>query len=68
MPRKDFTQNAFDVFKQATREEPKPAPKPIREASRKGGLKGAAVRAAKLSPEQRSEIAKKAAQSRWKKP
>ena len=34
---------------------------------RLGGLKGGKARAAKLTPEQRSEIAKKAAQSRWKK-
>lgn len=33
---------------------------------RKGGLKGGAARAAKLTPEQRSEIAKKAAAARWK--
>ena len=32
---------------------------------RRGGLKGGKARAAKLSPEQRSEIAKKAAQARW---
>jgi hypothetical protein len=32
---------------------------------RKGGLKGGLARAAKLTPEQRSEIAKKAAQKRW---
>jgi len=32
---------------------------------RKGGLKGGKARAAKLSPEQRSEIARKAAQARW---
>jgi hypothetical protein len=32
---------------------------------RKGGLKGGAARAAKLTPEQRSEIAKKAAAARW---
>ena len=31
-----------------------------------GGLKGGKARAEKLSPEQRSEIGKKAAQSRWK--
>ena len=35
--------------------------------SRKGGLKGGATRAASLTPEQRSEIAKKAAQGRWDK-
>lgn len=31
-----------------------------------GGLKGGKARAAKLTPEQRSEIAKKAAKIRWK--
>jgi len=34
---------------------------------RKGGLKGGKARAEKLTPEQRSEIARIAAQSRWKK-
>ncbi len=34
---------------------------------RKGGLKGGKARAEKLTPEQRSEIARVAAQSRWKK-
>jgi hypothetical protein len=33
---------------------------------RKGGLKGGKARAAKLTPQQRSEIAKKAAESRWR--
>lgn len=33
---------------------------------RKGGLKGGAARAAKMSPERRAEIAKKAAKARWK--
>jgi hypothetical protein len=33
---------------------------------RKGGLKGGRARAAKMSPERRAEIARKAAQSRWK--
>ena len=32
---------------------------------RLGGLKGGKARAEKLSPEQRKEIAKKAAQTRW---
>jgi len=31
----------------------------------KGGLKGGKARAAKLTPEQRKEIARKAAQTRW---
>ncbi|MDQ3747892.1 MAG: hypothetical protein M3367_02585 [Acidobacteriota bacterium] len=34
---------------------------------RLGGLKGGKARAAKLTPAERSAIAKKAAQSRWKK-
>jgi len=33
---------------------------------RKGGLKGGKARAKKLTPEQHSEIARKAAQARWK--
>jgi hypothetical protein len=33
---------------------------------RKGGLKGGKARAAKLTPEQRSEIAKRAAGARWR--
>ncbi|MGH8541964.1 MAG: histone H1 [Stenotrophobium sp.] len=35
---------------------------------RKGGLKGGKARAEALSPKKRSEIAKKAAAARWKKP
>lgn len=34
---------------------------------RKGGLKGGKARAAKMTPERRAEIAKKAAVARWKK-
>jgi hypothetical protein len=33
---------------------------------RLGGLKGGKARAAKLTPEQRKEIAQKAAQARWR--
>ena len=66
MLKKDFTQIAFAVVQQATGEAPKPAPETERQKnSRKGGLKGGATRATSLTPEQRSEIAKKAAQSRW---
>lgn len=32
---------------------------------RSGGIKGGKARAAKLSPEERSEIARKAARARW---
>jgi hypothetical protein len=35
-------------------------------AGRKGGLKGGRARAAKLTPTQRSEAARKAATARWR--
>lgn len=35
---------------------------------RRGGLKGGKARAANMSPEKRSAVAKKAAESRWRKP
>ena len=69
MPRKDINQTAFSIVQQATDETP---PEPIDEkkkaaqdAGRRGGLKGGTARAATLTPEQRSEIAKKAAAKRW---
>ena len=69
MPRKDFSQIAFDVVQQAIGEV---VPEPIddkkkaaQESGRRGGLKGGTERAATLTPEQRSEIAKKAAAKRW---
>jgi hypothetical protein len=33
---------------------------------RKGGLKGGKARAAKMTPEERAEAARKAAQARWR--
>jgi len=38
------------------------------ELGRRGGLKGGKARAAKLSSEERKEIARKAAKARWQKP
>ena len=35
------------------------------ELGRRGGLKGGKARAARLTPEQRSEAARKAAEARW---
>jgi hypothetical protein len=47
--------------------EPEPAKDPAAVSlGRRGGLKGGRARAEKLSAEQRSEIARKAASSRWK--
>ncbi len=68
----DFAVTAFRVVQEATKEpeeapEPKPAGKnPAAVAlGRLGGKKGGPARAAKLSPEQRREIAQKAAKARW---
>lgn len=70
----DFSLTAFRVVQEATGEaEPLPEkPKPKKEfdakgLGHKGGLKGGRARAAKLTPEQRSEIARKAARTRWHK-
>ena len=70
----DFAVTAFRVVQEATAQnEPKEA-KPLSTEGknpnavalgRLGGLKGGKARANKLTPEQRKEIAKKAAQSRW---
>lgn len=65
--RKDFSQVAFDVVQRATGETTAPAPSKKQESGRKGGLKGGNRRAEAVSPERRSEIAKKAALSRWRK-
>ena len=48
---------------------PKPRPEPMSKkyAGRLGGLKGGHARAESLTPEQRKEIAKKAAEARWSK-
>lgn len=71
----DFAVTAFRVVQEATKEE-EPQEQPINEEGknlnavalgRLGGLKGGKARANKLSPERRSEIAKKAAEARWKK-
>lgn len=65
MPKKDFSQVAFDVVQQATGEAPKPQVKTAKqEAGRKGGLKGGKSRMASLTPEQRSELGKQARESR----
>jgi hypothetical protein len=62
---------AFTVGK-TTDEEPEPKEKPTKNPAavalgKLGGKKGGRARAEKLTPEQRSTIAKKAAHARWKK-
>lgn len=61
---KDSNIVAHSIVARATAEEEKnPAAVAL---GRLGGLKGGKARAKKLSPQQRKEIAQKAAQSRWK--
>jgi hypothetical protein len=68
-PKPDFTQVAFRVGQQAAHLEPpsteaEPLP-PKAAAGRKGGIKGGKARAEKMTPEERSESARKAAKARW---
>jgi len=66
--RKDINVLASEIVGEATKEqenqlsEKNPAAVAL---GRLGGLKGGKARASKLTPEQRKEIAKKAAQARW---
>lgn len=64
---------AFQIVQEATGEAPAAEPEPedpIRklaaELGRRGGLKGGKARAAKMTPEERAESAKKAAEARWR--
>jgi hypothetical protein len=59
----DLNRMAHRVVQHAT--EPRDEPTPAQTNGRNGGQKGGPARAAKLTPEQRSEIARKAAQARW---
>ena len=64
----DSAQNALRIVEQVIGETLKPVPEKNAAAvalGRLGGIKGGKARAATLSPERRSEIAKKAAGKRW---
>ena len=71
----DFAVNAFRVVQEATEERPTEQAPEVSTGKnphavalgRLGGLKGGKARFEKLTPEQRKEIAKKAASTRWKK-
>ena len=73
--KRDFNVLAKHIADEATGQKPPEEPKqpdPDKDpkavkAGRLGGLKGGKARAAKLTSAQRREIAKKAAQTRWKK-
>ena len=65
---RDLNALAASIVHDATGDEPVPEPTKNRaavELGRRGGLKGGKARAQKLSPEQRREIARKAAAARW---
>lgn len=69
--RLDMNQLAKRIVDEATGEAEKTLPPPEKnqaavELGRLGGKKGGKARAESLTPEQRSEIAKKAAKARWK--
>jgi hypothetical protein len=61
----DLNRMAHRLVKEATEPKDRHEPSPAQVNGHKGGLKGAKARAEKLSPEQRSEIARKAAAARW---
>lgn len=50
-----------------TKSDTVPTSSPMAELGRAGGERGGKARAASLTPQRRSEIAKRAAQSRWNK-
>lgn len=67
---RDLNRMAASIVEQATSDEPPPDPDEGKDPNavalgRKGGQKGGKARAQKLSAEQRSEIARKAARARW---
>lgn len=64
---RDANQLAKFIVDLTTGDESEPEPSVKQQAGRLGGLKGGKARAAKLTPEQRSAIAKKAAKKRWAK-
>ncbi len=59
----DLNQIAHRIVREST--EPKAPEAPAQVNGRSGGLKGGKARAEKLTPAQRSEIARKAARARW---
>jgi len=70
---KDINENAFRVVSEAIGEEIPPKKEDGKNPAavalgRLGGKVGGKARAAKLTPERRKEIARKAAETRWHKP
>lgn len=66
--RRDVNTLAFEITRKVADEWPPESKEQTpTEARQKGGKHGGAARAEKLTPEQRSEIARKAARARWQK-
>ena len=64
--RRDFTQVAFAIVQEATGDAPSTKLTGKKADSSKGGKKGGKARMDSLTKEQRSELAKQAADARWK--
>jgi len=64
-PHADVSQLAKSIVDAATNETDDPPDTAAVARGRKGGAKGGKARAEKLTAEERQEIARKAAQSRW---
>lgn len=62
----DLNRLAAAIVGEATDETPAEPESPQARAGRAGGIKGGKSRAKSLSPERRHEIAKAAAEARWK--
>lgn len=68
---RDLNEMAATIVERATSDEPPPDPDEGKNPAavalgRLGGQKGGKARAEKMTPEQRSETARKAAQARWR--
>jgi hypothetical protein len=61
----DVIGNAVKVMRIATGEEAEELPDSAKSAAAELGARGGRARAAKMTPERRAEIAKKAARQRW---
>jgi hypothetical protein len=64
---RDPNQLAKSIIDIATGQQPSPVDTGFTKRAKAGGAKGGPARAAALTPEQRSEIARAAAEARWKK-
>lgn len=62
----DLNRLASAIVGEAVDETPQEAESPQVQAGREGGARGGKARAAKLSAERRSEIARAAAEARWR--